>query len=54
MELDWPYSLKGKCNREGGFGVKPTRTKEKRKAKEELAENYMRGSLGCWEGMGGN
>jgi hypothetical protein len=29
---------------EGGYGVEPTRAKEKRKAKEELAENNMRGS----------
>jgi hypothetical protein len=31
--------------------VEATRTKEKRKAKEELAENNMRRSLGCWEDM---
>jgi hypothetical protein len=30
------------------------RAKEKRKAKEEFAENNMRGSLGCWEGMARN
>jgi hypothetical protein len=39
MELDRPYSSNGKCNREGGFGVEPTRTNEKREAKEVLAEN---------------
>jgi hypothetical protein len=51
MELDQPYySSKRNCNREGGYG--PTRTKEKRKAKEELSENNTRGSLGCWEEMG--
>jgi hypothetical protein len=32
--------------------VEPTRTKEKRKAKEEMAENIMRGSIGSWEDMG--
>jgi hypothetical protein len=52
MELDRPYSSKGKCNREGDFGVEPT--KEKRKAKEEFAENNTRESLGCWEDMGRN
>jgi hypothetical protein len=46
--------LKGKCNREGGFGVEPTRIKEKRKAKEELAENNTRGSFGCWEDVARN
>jgi hypothetical protein len=54
MELDQSYSSKGKCNRGGGYGVEPTRTKEKRKAKEELTENNARGSLGCWEDMGRN
>jgi hypothetical protein len=34
--------------------VEPTRTKEKRKADEELAENNTRGSPGCWEDMGRN
>jgi hypothetical protein len=34
--------------------VEPSRTNEKRKAKEELAENNMRGSLGYWEDMGRN
>jgi hypothetical protein len=34
--------------------VESTRIKEKRKPKEELAENNMRGSLGCWEDMGRN
>jgi hypothetical protein len=29
-------------------------TNEKRKAKEELAENNRRGSLGCWVDMGRN
>jgi hypothetical protein len=52
MELDRPYTSKGKCSREGGYGVKLTRTKEKTKAKEELAENNMRGSLGYCEDMG--
>jgi hypothetical protein len=33
---------------------KPTRIKEKRKAKEELAENNTRGNFGCWEDMGRN
>jgi hypothetical protein len=33
--------------------VEPTRAKENRKAKEDLAENNIRGSLGCWEYMGG-
>jgi hypothetical protein len=47
MELDRPYSSRGKCNREGSYGVEPTRTKEKRKAKE----NNARGILGCWENM---
>jgi hypothetical protein len=28
--------------------------KETRKAKEEMAENITRGSLGCWEDMGRN
>jgi hypothetical protein len=42
MELNRPYSSKGKCNREGGYGVEPTRTKEKGKAKEELAESNTR------------
>jgi hypothetical protein len=28
--------------------VELTRAKEKRKAKEELAEKNTRGSLGCW------
>jgi hypothetical protein len=30
---------------------KVTRTEEKKKAKEELAENNTRGSFGCWEDM---
>jgi hypothetical protein len=34
--------------------VEPARTKEKRKAKEELAENNTTGSLRCWEDMGRN
>jgi hypothetical protein len=34
--------------------VEHTRTKEKRKAKEELAENNKKGSLGCWEDTGRN
>jgi hypothetical protein len=34
--------------------MEPTRTMEKRKAKEVLAENSTRGSLGCWEDMGRN
>jgi hypothetical protein len=49
MELDQPYSWKGKRNRGGGYGVERTRTKEKWKAKEELAENNTRGKLGSWE-----
>jgi hypothetical protein len=51
MELDRPYSSKGKCSAEGGYGVEPKRTKEKRKTKEELAENNRRGS---WEDVGRN
>jgi hypothetical protein len=31
-----------------------TRTEEKRKTKEELAENSTRGSLGYWEDVGRN
>jgi hypothetical protein len=54
MELDRPYSSKEKCNQEGGYGVEPIRTKEKRKAKEELAENNMRGRLGFWKDMVSN
>jgi hypothetical protein len=46
MELDRPYSSKAKCNR-GGYGLELTKTKEKRKVKEELPENNIRGSLGC-------
>jgi hypothetical protein len=53
MELDRLNSSKGKCNR-GGYGVEPTRTKEKGKAKEELAENNTRGSLDYWEDIGRN
>jgi hypothetical protein len=53
MELDQPCSSIGKFN-SGGYGLEPTRTNEKRKAKEELAENSTRGSLGCWEDMGRN
>jgi hypothetical protein len=49
MELDQPLSLKGKCRREGGYRVKPTRTKEKRKAKEKMADNNTRANLGCRE-----
>jgi hypothetical protein len=36
----------------GGYGVEHTRTKEKRKAKEELVEDNTRGSLGCLERHG--
>jgi hypothetical protein len=34
--------------------VEHTTKNEKRKAKEELTENNMRGSLGCCEDMGRN
>jgi hypothetical protein len=34
--------------------MEPTRSKEKRKAKEELAENNMKEVIGCWEDMGRN
>jgi hypothetical protein len=32
----------------------PQGQRKKRKAKEKLAENNTRGSLGCWEDMGRN
>jgi hypothetical protein len=51
MELDRAHSYEGKCNRGGGYGAELTRTKEKRRAKEGLAENNTRGSPDSWDDM---
>jgi hypothetical protein len=41
MELYQPYSSKGKCNREVGYGVEPTRTKEKRNWQRTIREEVL-------------